>query len=71
MIEYRRDSIARALVAKGYHHFSIRSFRVFGQVVWEVTLHHATGEIGRVLGGPAANYPHLIAQIAALPPVLD
>jgi hypothetical protein len=67
MLEYRRDAIVRAIQAKGYRHFGVRSFRAFGQLVWEVSLQDETGQVFRVLGGPAATYPKLMTQIAALP----
>jgi hypothetical protein len=69
MIEYRRDAIARALRAKGYRRFSIRSSRAFGQLVWEVALHEEAGQVRRVLGGLGTTYPKLMMQIAALPPL--
>jgi hypothetical protein len=68
MLEYRRASLTRALQAKGYQRFAIRSFRVFGQVSWQVDLYDHAGTVVSVLGGPAATYAAVLAHIAALPP---
>src|SRR3954452_15600362 len=71
MIEYRRDAIAVALHAKGYNHFDIHSFRVFGLLAWQVDLYDEVGTALHMLGGPAATYPKVIAQIDTLHLVLS
>ena len=68
MIEYRIAILGRLLQAKGYHRYTARCYRAFGQISWQVQVYDDTGEILGVLGGPFARYDAVCRQIAALPP---